>query len=208
MSTKESILDTSLRLFNEHGTKAISTNHIAEAMGISPGNLYYHFANKEAIVRTLAERLGIQTSRAFDPPVDRPLGLTDLVRMVRRNFEVAWEYRFFYRELIALLNADPELKSAFLAERRRAFGEFRPLFDAFVAAGVLRSPDDPAEIEQVAELAWMVTEFWLPAVELGGREVTERELERGTALLMHVLRPYLVNPSPEGDKTTRKKGNS
>lgn len=209
MDTKERILDNALHLFNERGTKAVTTNHIAEATGISPGNLYYHFTNKEAIIRTLVGKLSVRAAEIFDPPAGRPLGLADLSRMVRENYEVAWEYRFFHRELIALLNADPELKAAFLADRRRALTGFRPLFDAFAATGVLRQPNDPAEIDHVAELAWMVTEFWLPAVELGGREVTTLELDRGAELLLHVLRPYIItNASSGGEKANQNEGES
>ena len=47
------ILRTALTLFNAHGTSAVSTNHIAKELGISVGNLYYHFADKETIVREL-----------------------------------------------------------------------------------------------------------------------------------------------------------
>ena len=42
MNTKDKIIHTSISLFNEHGERAISTNHIASHLGMSPGNLYDH----------------------------------------------------------------------------------------------------------------------------------------------------------------------
>ena len=50
MKTKERILQTSIELFNRNGVTAITTNHIAKAMDISPGNLYFHYDNKEEII--------------------------------------------------------------------------------------------------------------------------------------------------------------
>ena len=47
------ILKAALSLFNARGTQPVSTNHIAAELGISVGNLYWHFSDKESIVRDL-----------------------------------------------------------------------------------------------------------------------------------------------------------
>ena len=53
MSNRERILETALELMNEAGAQAVGTSRIAQALGVSPGNLYYHFKNREDIVRAL-----------------------------------------------------------------------------------------------------------------------------------------------------------
>ena len=48
--TKDRILDTSIRLFNERKASNVSTVQISTEMGISPGNLYYYYDNKEEVL--------------------------------------------------------------------------------------------------------------------------------------------------------------
>src|SRR6266536_2569583 len=64
MKTRDRILETALRLFNEEGAAKVPTNRIATELEMSPGNLYYHFRQKEQLVDRLLRRLtnrGIET---------------------------------------------------------------------------------------------------------------------------------------------------
>ncbi len=49
MGTNQKILEASLKLFNEKGFSEVGVREIARSMGISPGNLSYHFPKKEDI---------------------------------------------------------------------------------------------------------------------------------------------------------------
>ena len=196
MRTRDRILDTALALFNEAGTAAVSTNHIAAACGISPGNLYYHFRNKEDVIRALCERMFVLWEQPSALPDDRPLALTDLEQIARATFALLWDYRFVYRELVALLRRDEQLQRRWVAVRERGFGGFRALVDRFVAAGVVRRPADPDEVTRLAELCWLVAEFWPASVEVSGHPLDAARLERGVTLLLQVLQPYtLADPA-------------
>jgi AcrR family transcriptional regulator len=170
VKTRDRILTTALRLFNDEGTAAISTNHIANAAGISPGNLYYHFRNKEAIIRALFEQLFACWDHLYPLPDDAPPTLSDLQNLVRETFVVNWTYRFIYRELIVLLRRDDEARRRWIEVRARGFAGFHELFDLFVEAGVLRAVPPP-EVDRVAQLCWLVSEHWLTSVETSGEPV-------------------------------------
>jgi AcrR family transcriptional regulator len=85
MSTRDNILDAALELFNEQGTAAVSTNHIAAAINISPGNLYYHFRNKQDIIRSLFERLFAAWGETYQLPPDRRVRGADRCICQRRG---------------------------------------------------------------------------------------------------------------------------
>ena len=57
MKLKEKILIKAVELFNEKGIPSTSPNQIAAALGISTGNLTYHFKTKAILIKEVYERM-------------------------------------------------------------------------------------------------------------------------------------------------------
>lgn len=55
-STRERILDVSLRLFSEQGYDKTSLREVAENVGVTKAALYYHFPSKESVLSALLEQ--------------------------------------------------------------------------------------------------------------------------------------------------------
>jgi AcrR family transcriptional regulator len=53
--SRRAVLDAALQLFSHQGYRGTSVREIAEAAGVSTGNLYHHFPDKETIFQTLLD---------------------------------------------------------------------------------------------------------------------------------------------------------
>jgi AcrR family transcriptional regulator len=107
-STRGRILETALALFNSGGLAKTSTNHIAAEIAISPGNLYYHFKNKEQITEWLVRRFEARIE-TITASADSVTALDDLWLTVHLNFEAIHAYRFIYRDIDFLMRECPSI---------------------------------------------------------------------------------------------------
>jgi AcrR family transcriptional regulator len=90
MKTKERILLGSLDLFNLDAATEVTTNDIARELKMSPGNLYFHYKNKEQIVRELFKRLAQETSQIWKPQTKlaRKHEKIQLVEFIDKNLQL------------------------------------------------------------------------------------------------------------------------
>jgi AcrR family transcriptional regulator len=193
--TKTRIQDAALALFNEQGTGNVTTNHIAEALGMSPGNLYYHYRNKAEIVRALFDRITAEWTTNYAMPEGELPGIPAMERMMAGNFEIQWRYRFFFRDLTMLLNADPELAAAYRGNRSASYGNTLYLLNTFIEAGVIANPGDAEAVEDLAQLLWLVGDFWLVFKDAGGGPVGAAEMQQGVRMFRRLLNPLTKRKS-------------
>src|SRR3546814_9196172 len=108
--TRQRILDCALAMFNAQGEPTVTTNHIADELEISPGNLYYHFRNKDDIIEQLFARFDARMDDALAAPDGRLPALEDIWLQLHLAFETIWDYRFLYRDLVAILSRNRRLR--------------------------------------------------------------------------------------------------
>jgi AcrR family transcriptional regulator len=184
IKTRDRILEKSLELFNERGSGAVTTNHISAAIGISPGNLYYYFRNREEIIRNIFDMMEAESREGFGPIAaeSHTLGLQAFEETFRFIQQFNKRYVFFKRELPILLIRDPELRIRFHAVHQETLSMIRALVDGAVAGGVLR-PLEVGERQLLAEMSWMLTLFWPNYLEIAGEDDFNKGLDRGIAMI-------------------------
>lgn len=159
IKTRDRILQTSLQLFNEHGEPRITTNHIADELDISPGNLYYHFHNKDDIIWLLFEQFERRMDAALQVPERRAPDMEDMWLYLHLVFETIWEYRFFYRDLDNLLSRNKKLRTHFRRIIERKVTTAAAICQGLTDAGVMQ-----ATVEDIAALTRniaVVATYWL-----------------------------------------------
>jgi AcrR family transcriptional regulator len=195
--TRDRVLSAALELFNERGSAAVTTNHVAARAGISPGNLYYWFSDKDEIVRELYARYVAAYERVWAPgdsdapDQGEPLDLTpdQVLARLADGAGLSRRYTFLARDLLGLLHADPLLAAEYRAVRQRRITAFRGLAGAWRARGLIRPVDDET-VDDLVQALWIISETWLAFGELDG---SHADPEDGTRLLRVVLRPYLTD---------------
>jgi AcrR family transcriptional regulator len=154
--TRERILEIALVMFNSQGEPNVTTNHIADELEISPGNLYYHFRNKDDIVEQLFTVYEQRMDQALQVPQDRLPNLEDIWMQLHNVFGCMWDYRFLYRDLVDILSRNRKLKLHFGRMLNRAASSATEVLKGLAQAEILRATAD--EIRASAENVLLLTQ--------------------------------------------------
>ena len=189
--TRERILETSLALFNRHGAPQVTTADIADEMNISPGNLYYHFDNKDEIVFELYARYEEGVLPLYADRAGRRLDVDDLWLWLHVLFEWMWSYRFLYRDLDQLTSHDAKLGARFGALLRKGSATVLQFCRGLAEAGTMRASD--REIEALAQNVVLVASYWssYDRVRRGAADSPEGDAGRAAYQVLALFAPYL-----------------
>ena len=159
MKTRDRILHISLLLFNEEGEAQQTAVDISNTLNISPGNLYYHFKGKDAIIQALFDRFENEMRIILNGSRGRVANLEDSWVYLYIILEEIYDFRFFYRDLGLLLDRYPRLATRFRAILSHMRSTLISILDELTAGSVLRL--DPRLQEILTDQMMTTLTFWL-----------------------------------------------
>lgn len=191
--TRTKIKQSAIGFFNETSTMAVSTNQIAKAIGISSGNLHYHFKNKESLVKEIYLEMSakFESFNGFEMMLTSDNPLKTLSIMFDYYGELFWEYRFLMRDASALMAYDPELKKNFMQNQEKRIIQITGLVKFLISEEILQNiPKE--EIELRSKSFWFVPAYWqIFAATYGGVDRTSLQEAKDVIFKIHIY-PFLT----------------
>lgn len=192
MKTRERILECALLLFNQQGEPNVSTLEIANELGISPGNLYYHFHGKEPLVLGLFERFEEGLMPLLDPPVGIRLDAEDYWLFLHLIVEQMARYRFLFQDLSNLAGRLPKL-----ARNMRSLINALKRTLAALLASLKAHGQVSSETQALGQLVEQITLTLMFSLDY--QRVLGRQGDVGIVVyqVMMLVAPHLVGPARE-----------
>ncbi len=202
MKTRDKIIQASITLFNENGERNVTTNHIAAHLSISPGNLYYHFRNKEDIILSIYEEYARDLLLDTFPQVtDESKPLDTIIQYMDAVFQMMMKFRFFYSNLPVLLDKNPNLREKYVEVQQSIAQRVSELLLSLRAAKVIAFEDD--ELKDIVSILRIINTFWLSFYQTQNivTDITDAVFYQGVLKILVILRPYTTQEAlPELNK--------
>jgi AcrR family transcriptional regulator len=172
----------------------VSTTLISAELGISPGNLYYHYLAKDELINSLFDRYERSLSELLRA-ADEVSNIEDAWLFFHMLFELIWDYRFLYRDLNDLLSKNRKLETHFQFVLKNKSKAVQKVLDGLVRGSAMHI--DAPSVEPVATAMVVVLTYWLSFEYVRDpRNALEPEsagaaLLRGAFHVLSLLLPYL-----------------
>ena len=193
MSTKEKILEQATKLFNQSGFAAISLFELAQNMGMSRGNLTYHFKDKDALLEAIANEMWLKIEAERSKSRRFP-SFENLHNEVQLYYHFQKKYAFIFLDTHVLKH--PIIKKKFREMTAQTIADNKAAIAFSLKLGNLKPELVPGTYHNISFLTWMVTFFWLPQQIIRG----ETKKEDGEKMIWTMLMPHFTEKGIESFK--------
>ncbi len=193
--TRQRILDVTLALYNERGEPQVSTSLIASEIGISAGNLHYHFRRKDELSAALLDKFVGELDALLPPPGWRADSVEDVWLLLHLILEALWRYRFLFRDLSGIMSRDRRAGVRLATVLERSVQASRGICLGLVQRGMMTATG--AEIDALGENIAVVALYWLSfeSARHPRGDPSGKSMSRGAYQVLMLVAPFLLAES-------------
>ena len=192
-NTKEKILAAALKLFNEFGYSNVTIRMIASDLGISSGNLNYHFSNRIEILEALYFQMELVIDTRMDEAITRPYDIKTLYEGMLASMAIMYKYRFIWADLYFLQKESKRIKDSLKTSIKKEMETWQIIIgklvtDQFLVDDILSEPNR-LFVNRIVDFAnnWIFTTA-LHDYQLDAKELVEQQAR----YLLHGFYPYMT----------------
>lgn len=190
MNTKEKILDKALEMFNLEGVEKVTTRHIAKALGMSQGNLHYHYPNKNELINTLFQEflLAIHDAKSHSP--EHEFSRLQVFSSMKENFNIMYTYRFLFIDNEIVWRRIPDIKTTVIKLFEVKKNEIKVLINQYQNEKIFRKEITNNQIDFLTNQFILVISTWLTASDYMNRP--KSEVDYFVKFTFRLWLPYLT----------------
>lgn len=166
MTTKEKILNTALLLFNKEGIEDITVRDIAKAIGISHGNLCYHYPNKEVIIETLYQQLVDELNKELDKVQRDVISIELIYNVLITTYKTLYKYKFLMIDFVAIMRKIPSIRKHFRGLMKNREMQFASMFEKLKTLKLLKEELFPGQYSNLIRQQMILGDFWIANSEI------------------------------------------
>jgi len=188
-NTKDKILDSAIYLFNRFGFVSVRLQYIADEVGISVGNLAYHFKTKDEIIEKIYHQLAHEQQQLLADLRMIPL-FENINYHVEKSFLLQKKYSFFYTDTLEVMRAYQGIKRQYREQLQWQTIQLELLIKFNIARGALLAPQSPDSTLLLANRYLLLLENWMNFEKMKGTEVSDINVQILKDNIWGLLSPY------------------
>ncbi|MFT5824081.1 MAG: AcrR family transcriptional regulator [Crocinitomix sp.] len=191
-NTGEKILDTALKLFNLKGLAPITLRTIAKEMGISQGNLNYHYKKRDDIIEALYFRLVSDMDASMAKIEQSKIGVQLVYDTSSAIMNNSYKYRFFMADFTQVMRQNKKIKNHFISLLKIREEQAQGLFDVMIHDGLMRSERLENEYYNLYKRIQILGDFWIGSAEIERSRIVKKTIVEYLEIIMQSIYPYLT----------------
>lgn len=192
MNRKDLIIEKSLALFNEKGIENVSAKIIAADLGISDGNLRYHYRTKEDIIYALYQNLLEELNVDLKPLENEDIDLKSIIHCITLALSTLHRYRFLMIDIVGIMRKFPSIQENYRSLYEPRKQKFKDLLKHCIDKGILKQENFPNQYDYFILQFYTLTEFWISESEILYQENNSYGVSFHINMILSFIVPYLT----------------